>query len=109
MTRKLTPLVVGILMLLAAGLARVTAPITAFDPVSPLPTPSGRYLGKQEVVATQAAEVRTHVPPGILRATLVAAERTAHPHGRPTDAVPTLPVTPTPSATPPTAVGANQP
>lgn len=109
MTRKLVPLVVGILMLLTASLARVAAPITTFDSVSPLPTPYGHYLGKQEVVATQAAEVRTRVPPRSLQATLVAAERTAYPQGRPTDAVPVLSVTPTPSTTPAAAVGASQP
>lgn len=109
MRSKFALLEIGALMLLAVGLVRVAAPITAFDPVSPLPTPHGRYLGKQEVVATQEAEVRTRVPAGILQATLVAAERTAYPHGRPTDVVPALSVTPTPSTTPTAAVGANQP
>lgn len=109
MKRNFTFLAVSALILFAVGLARVAAPITAFDPVSPLPTPHGHYLGKQEVVATQAAEVRTRVPPGILRATLVAAERTAYPQGRPTNVVPALSVTPTPSTTPTAAVGASQP
>jgi hypothetical protein len=109
MQRKLTLLAVSAFMLLAAGLARIAAPITVFDRVSPLPTPYGHSLGKQEVVATQAAEVRTRVPAGILQATLVAAERTAYPQGRPTDAVPALSVTPTPSTTPAAAVGASQP
>ncbi len=86
-----------------------TSASIAFSPVSPVPTPHGRHLGKKEVVATQGAEVQTRVPPGILRATLVSAERTAYPNGRPTDAVPGLSVTPTPSTTPTVAVGVSQP
>lgn len=108
MKRNFALLAVGAFMLLAAGLARIAAPITVFDQVSPLPTPHGRYLGKQEVVATQEAEVQTRVPPGILQATLVAAERTAYPHGRPTDPVVALSVTPTPSTTPTATVGASR-
>ena len=108
MKRRFVLLTMGVLTLLAAGLSQI-APTIAFDPLSPLPTPHGRYLGKQEVVATQEAEVWTRVPPGILRATLVAAERTAYPHGRPTDTIMGSLATPIPSTTPIAAVGTSQP